>query len=597
MFIKFRDLSLTVKLAMIIVVVNICGLTALATYTFSAERATMLEMASANWLKDTGQIASLAAGGVKWGKAAAVRETYALYRDDENLNLVQFTALNANLDVVDTWLRKDEAAGLSAEDIRKLTPATKVTSDSSRISDGLLTMIVPLAPDKSGKATGYVIATWTADTLIAAARNKALVMFAMQALVIAIVVIVFLFAMRTMTGRPMAVISGRILDLQQGDLTAPVLFLDKSDEIGVLARALETFRIESINKLASDQQAEEQRLQRDAERQSFAAQSAAVAAMQKHATDTLAIALESLSRGDFNHRLRGLDAQFSSLEQNFNAMVDAVSQAIADAKCSALSVESGASQLTVSADQLAKRTEHQAATLEQTAAALGEVTNTIRESSQFAESTVQLVDEAKTGARTSATVVRNAIGAMDRIQDSSAKIGQIIGSIDEIAFQTNLLALNAGVEAARAGEAGKGFAVVAQEVRELAQRSANAAKEIKHLVQVSNEEVAGGVTLVNQTGDALLAIEEHINKINDGITGLVSSYRTQSIGIGEINSSINHMDQMTQQNAAMVEETNAACHDLLQLSRSLQDNMGRFKTGPQHANAQNSGPIQQLRRA
>ncbi|WP_321378245.1 methyl-accepting chemotaxis protein [Rhizobium sp.] len=597
MFQKFRDLSLTVKLAMIIVVVNICGLATLATYTFSTERATTLEMASANWLKDTDQIAALAAGGVKWNKAAAVRETYTLYRDDDSLNLVQFAALNANLEMVDTWLRKGEASGLAVEDIRKLIPTTKTITDGSRISEGLLTIAVPLTPDKSGKAAGYIVTTWTANSLITAARNKALVTFAMQALIIAIVVIIFLFAMRRMIGKPMTIISNRIRDLQQGDLVAPVLFRDKADEIGVLARALETFRIEAVHKVENDRRDEEQRLQRDIERQGFTEQSAAVASIQKHATDTLAIALESLSHGDFNHRLRGLDAQFSDLERNFNAMVDAVSQAIADAKSSALSVESGASQLTVSADQLAKRTEHQAATLEETAAALGEVTNSIRESSQFAESTVQLVEEAKSGARTSATVVRNAIGAMDRIQDSSAKIGQIIGSIDEIAFQTNLLALNAGVEAARAGEAGKGFAVVAQEVRELAQRSATAAKEIKHLVQVSNEEVSGGVTLVNQTGDALLAIEEHINKINDGITRLVSSYRTQSIGIGEINSSINHMDQMTQQNAAMVEETNAACHDLLQLSRGLQDNMGRFATKSQGVNSENSNPSQHLLRA
>jgi methyl-accepting chemotaxis protein len=594
---KFKDLSLTVKLATIIVLVNLCGLAALAVYTSSVERTAMLHMASSNWLKDTGQLASVAAGGVKWGKASAVKETYVLYRDDESLNLVQFTALNANLEVVDTWQRKEQVNALSAEDIRKLASTPNASIDRSRVSDGLMTVIVPLPADKAGKASGYLVTSWTVEALMTAARNKALLALAMEALVIAVVVGVFLYAMRKMVGKPMAVISTRILDLQRGDLHTPVLFRDKSDEIGVLARALETFRIESINKLENDAKAAEQRSQLDAERQSFAEQSAAAATIQKHATATLAIALENLSRGDFSHRLRGLDPQFSDLERNFNAMVEAVSDAIADAKSSALSVENGATQLTVSADQLAKRTEHQAATLEQTAAALSEVTNTIRESSQFAESTVQLVDEAKAGARSSATVVRNAIGAMDRIQDSSAKIGQIIGSIDEIAFQTNLLALNAGVEAARAGEAGKGFAVVAQEVRELAQRSANAAKEIKHLVQVSNEEVAGGVTLVNETGDALLLIEEHINNINDGITRLVSSYRAQSTGIGEINSSINHMDQMTQQNAAMVEETNAACHDLLQLSRSMQDSMGRFKTASQHTSSQNFDTASQLRRA
>lgn len=187
-----------------------------------------------------------------------------------------------------------------------------------------------------------------------------------------------------------------------------------------------------------------------------------------------------------------------------------------------------------------------------------------------------MVDNAKSEANHSAKVVRNAIGAMDRIQHSSSQIGKIIGVIDEIAFQTNLLALNAGVEAARAGEAGKGFAVVAQEVRELAQRSANAAKEIKNLVQVSSAEVGSGVELVNQTGDALLKIELHITSIADGIGEIVESYRQQSTGLQEINTSVNSMDHTTQQNAAMVEEVSAASHDLLSQSRILQTTANRF---------------------
>jgi methyl-accepting chemotaxis protein len=257
-------------------------------------------------------------------------------------------------------------------------------------------------------------------------------------------------------------------------------------------------------------------------------------------------------------------------------MVDSVTVAISSIKTASVAVESGAGELAEQTQQLAKRTEQQAATLEETAAALDEVTVTVKTSSRKAEQAGQMVGAAKAEARESAEVVRRAIGAMDRIQNSSSQIGQIISVIDEIAFQTNLLALNAGVEAARAGEAGKGFAVVAQEVRELAQRSANAAKEIKQLVAVSNAEVAGGVNLVNETGEALLKIEDRIGTITETIMSMVASYQEQSNGLQEINQAINGMDQATQQNAAMVEETSAACHELLNQSRVLQQAADRF---------------------
>jgi methyl-accepting chemotaxis protein len=284
-------------------------------------------------------------------------------------------------------------------------------------------------------------------------------------------------------------------------------------------------------------------------------------------------------------------------------MVEAVAAALTEIKEASHAVEDRSSELANAADQLAKRTEQQAASLEQTAAALDEVTTTVRASSQKAETAGQLVEEAQKGAHSSATVVRNAIGAMDRIQTSSSQIGHIIGVIDEIAFQTNLLALNAGVEAARAGEAGKGFAVVAQEVRELAQRSAQAAKEIKGLVNASNQEVAAGVGLVNDTGDALLKIGDQINRISDSIVSIVHSSREQATGLQEINGAINQMDQTTQQNAAMVEETNAACQELLSQGRLLLNSASRFTVAEPAASdfrsfaGGNTGAAGQTRRA
>jgi methyl-accepting chemotaxis protein len=221
-------------------------------------------------------------------------------------------------------------------------------------------------------------------------------------------------------------------------------------------------------------------------------------------------------------------------------------------------ISSNARQLQETSGSIAKRTEQQAASVEETAAALEEVTTTVADSSQRAVEAGQLVAATRTAAEKSGEVVQTAIDAMGRIENSSKEISNIIGVIDEIAFQTNLLALNAGVEAARAGESGKGFAVVAQEVRELAQRSAKAAKEIKSLIQISSDQVGAGVTLVNQTGVALADIVSQVARIDDNVKAIVESARQQSIGLREINSAVNHIDQGTQQNAAMIEESNAA---------------------------------------
>jgi methyl-accepting chemotaxis protein len=265
------------------------------------------------------------------------------------------------------------------------------------------------------------------------------------------------------------------------------------------------------------------------------------------------------------------------LRADFNAASDKLKRAMAMVAENARAIASGSSEIRTAADELAKRTEQQAASVEETAAALEEITTTVRDSSRRAEEAGELVGRSRQHAEHSGQIVQNAINAMDQIEQSSQSISNIIGVIDEIAFQTNLLALNAGVEAARAGEAGKGFAVVAQEVRELAQRSATAAKEIKILITASGGQVQNGVSLVTKAGSALQEIAMQVHDIDSNVVAIVEAAREQSTALGEINQAINTIDQGTQQNAAMVEEQTAASHGLAKEAAALFELLSQFK--------------------
>lgn len=277
-----------------------------------------------------------------------------------------------------------------------------------------------------------------------------------------------------------------------------------------------------------------------------------------------------LAEGDLTRKMSGnFEGAFADLQKNVNATFDALAGMISNVRGSSVSMDDSTREMRAAADDLSRRTEQQAAALEQTSAALDEITAVVKTSSQRAQEASRMVADAKEDAAHSAEVVRSAVDAMGRIEQASSEIGKIINVIDEIAFQTNLLALNAGVEAARAGDAGKGFAVVAQEVRELAQRSANAAKDIKTLITKSGDEVEAGVRLVHRTGEALAKIEQEVIAINDHIQSIATAAQEQSAGLAEVNTAINQMDHVTQKNAAMVEETSAATHKLSQEAAEL----------------------------
>jgi len=395
--------------------------------------------------------------------------------------------------------------------------------------------------------------------------------------ILAAVIGALLLAVRTFVQRPMASLLGDVGRMSEGKLEQPVAGQERSDEIGKVAVALEAFR----HRLADGHRLEaanaEQRQLTESERRQAEAERARAAEEQRKVVDALGRGLANLSRGDLTSRItENFPPSYVELRDNFNDTMDSLERTILQLNQTVHSLNAGIGEISRSSDNLSRRTEQQAASLEETAAAMNEIAEQMHTSTRNAGEAASKVNEACSDADRSNAVVRKAITAMEGIEDSSRKVSQIIGVIDEIAFQTNLLALNAGVEAARAGEAGKGFAVVAQEVRELAQRSAQAAKEIKALISASSAQVQEGVSLVGETGSALTRISEQILSVNKLIQDISASAREQSSGLQEINVAVNNMDQVTQQNAAMVEETTAAANLLNDEAHTLRDMVMRF---------------------
>ncbi|WP_081161774.1 methyl-accepting chemotaxis protein [Ensifer aridi] len=378
--------------------------------------------------------------------------------------------------------------------------------------------------------------------------------------------------------KPLATMSSYMEILAAGDYGRDVPYAGRADEIGTVARSVAVFREAAIERRNARERTDEERRLRD-EQETAQKQRKAIEEQERlQVIEHLTRGLERLSAGDLSVRIdESFSEAYEELRTQFNTSVERLAETISGVLHATAKLRMSSSEIAEATDDLAKRTEQQAASLEQTASAFDEITATVHNSSERAREASQVMAAAKNSADTSAAVVQEAVAAMERIAGSSTQIRQIINVIDQIAFQTNLLALNAGVEAARAGDAGKGFAVVAQEVRELAGRSANAAREIKTLIEASTLEVAGGVELVNRTGEALTGIEQHVQQVAGLIGAIVTAATEQTAALSEINAALHCMDQVTQQNAAMVEETNAACRELSDEVQDLDRIAGRFQ--------------------
>jgi methyl-accepting chemotaxis protein len=359
--------------------------------------------------------------------------------------------------------------------------------------------------------------------------------------------------------KPVQNVASSIRRIAEGNLVETVRDADRGDEIGDIAKSLDALR----EKLSAAALLEDDRNRRGEE--------------QRVVVDALSVGLRDLSAGNLTHVIEGNFGEYESLRVDFNQAAERLSETMAMVVETAESIRSRAREISQSSEDLSTRTETQAATLEETAAALDELTASIRSAADGAREVEGIVRTARSEAEESGKVVAGAVDAMTEIERSSDQISQIIGVIDDIAFQTNLLALNAGVEAARAGEAGKGFAVVASEVRALAQRSSGAAKEIKGLISASTQHVGRGVEQVGRAGEALSNIVNRVTHISTLVSTIASGAAEQSSGLGEINLGVSQLDQVTQQNAAMVEEATAASQSMNQEASGLSELVSQFK--------------------
>ena len=396
--------------------------------------------------------------------------------------------------------------------------------------------------------------------------------------ILTVIVGLFLFNRRAIT--PVIDMTGVMTSYSQDNYNPEIPYSERDDEIGAMAKAVSIFRQNGLQRQQMQKQEEEMRQEtlrrqlQDVENEKKANVAAEVSAAMSQITE----GLNKMAHGDLSFELdRPFSDDLDHVRSTFNNAVLRMNEILTAIDQTARELDSESEKLNREASGLTSRAQQQAETIEQSSVALSEISSVMRDATLKSENAGKLVEKTKHEAAQSRTVVSETIDAIERISESSGKIGKIISVIDEIAFQTNLLALNAGVEAARAGEAGRGFAVVAQEVRELASRSANAAREIKGLVQQSATDVESGVMSVNKTGDTIRIIESGINEVNDIIISIVSGSRQQSVGVSDISAGMQQLEKFTQQNAEMAARSGQLIEAVTRKADSLADKISGFK--------------------
>ncbi len=476
------------------------------------------------------------------------------------------------------------AANATVERLEAILRSGDLTALAQFNDHSLYQAIDPVAGNVSALVDVQIKEAQSDATAAAAAAKLSMIIMGVIAAVAALLLAFTTHVVINQVSKPLLAIGTVMRRLAGGDNSVEIPGVDRQDELGEMAGTVQVFKDAAIAKIKADAEALEAKERAEAERK--AAGEAAIAQEQASVVGVFGGAMEKLAAGDLTYRVTdALAPAYEKLRDDFNGSMAKLEETMTVIVGNAGGISNGSQEITAASDDLARRTEQQAASLEETAAALDEITATVRKTAEGAKEAREVVVSAKGGAENGGEIVAQARTAMDQIESSARQINQIIGVIDEIAFQTNLLALNAGVEAARAGDAGRGFAVVASEVRALAQRSAEAAKEIKTLIADSTAKVGEGVRLVGETGVALERIVTEVGQINSLVSEIAMAAQEQATGLQQVNVAVNQMDQVVQQNAAMVEESTAASHTLAREAKTLTGLMGQFRLSGGDANA------------
>ena len=448
-------------------------------------------------------------------------------------------------------------------DIAKVTAAARhALAQGAAVSenDGL-DIAVPITFGQENDIVGFLAVEWTTAPILAKLQREKVQTLVISAMALLAMLGVSVLLLRRILGFPLQRLEKAVQAVASGDYRAEIDGTDRQDEIGKLARNLDRMR----NGLAEAKVASDKVEADSVEQQSVIA--------------ALTNGLQDLASGDLTTQIaQQFSVRYQQLSDDFNNAARTLHDAMLTVVQNAEMIRQESEDIGRHSTDLSQRTENQAATLEETAAALDQLTGGVRSAADGAREVERIVKEAQTEANESAQIVKQTVAAMSEIEGSSTQISTIISVIDDIAFQTNLLALNAGVEAARAGEAGRGFAVVASEVRALAQRSSEAAQEIKTLISGSSQHVARGVKLVGETGTVLTSITERVTEIATLTSGMANAASEQSRSLAEINIGVGQLDKATQQNAGMVESADAASQSLRRQAAVLGDTVGRFHT-------------------
>lgn len=498
-------------------------------------------------------------GAMRFGDATGVQIALDRILEESEGRAVYAIATNSSNEVIATSGVADEA---QMGQLETLAQASFATGAGESTGDGYFIAMPATAGAKGDSIVGAIAIIWSPDLALAEVAEAKLISYVVAGVAFLIMCTISTFLLRSMMSRPLQDVGKLIDEIAHGTYDQDPIHLERGDEIGAIARTVENLKTQ----LSEAREVEQQRIQ---------AQEG-----QKKVVDDLTGALQRLSEGDLTETIdQPFDPEYETLRENYNLTIETLLGIIGSVVGNSEKIRGSSEEINQSSNDLSQRTESQAATLEQTAAALDELTSSVKSAASGAKEVEGIVASASTTAEQSGVVVREAVDAMAEIEKSSVQISQIISVIDDISFQTNLLALNAGVEAARAGEAGRGFAVVASEVRALAQRSSDAAQEIKQLISDSSQQVNHGVDLVGRTGEELRKIIDSVGTISTHVVGIASGAEEQSIALAEINAGVLQLDQVTQHNAAMVEESTAASQLLRNDANELARQVSVFKTG------------------